>query len=460
MFSVPMSELRQTGFIDRALALKNLNSLSLDIPTLRSQDRLRDFLRSVRQRGAPDRCLEHLGILAASTPIKRALVQATANESAVDLILLLCSRSSKYVTLLSREPLLFEALVGRSEDLLGPGFGWSFLKESDLLRFKQYNEFKIVLRFLAGVTTVRLFTQELSDLADEILRVVFERSKKSTPEYGRTPVALLGLGKLGGRELSVGSDLDVVLIYQDDAGGGAARAVNALGRTLRQALERVYTLDFRLRPEGRNAPLAAEFEYYVQYLRDRASLWERQALVKTRFLVGDTQFGATVVETLRQFTYKSELPSSWKKDTVAMRKRMAVERSKRDPRSDLKVGFGGLVDLEFLVQSMQLRFGRQVAEVMQPNTFEAAAVLAAAGFLKKKAAMKLKDHLSFMRTLEASIRLNSELQDFVLPDEPDRLQLIAASMRLNSAKRLRIFVQKIRKENRTLLTTTLKSLPR
>jgi glutamate-ammonia-ligase adenylyltransferase len=225
-------------------------------------------------------------------------------------------------------------------------------------------------------------------------------------------------------------------------------------------LERVYALDFRLRPEGKNAPLATEFRYYVQYLKDRASLWERQALVKTRFLVGDIQFGATVVETLRRFTFQSELPRSWKKDTIAMRKRMAVERSKRDQRSDLKVGVGGLVDLEFLVQSMQLRYGRQVADLAQSNTFEAVAVLAAAGFLKKKTAARITDHLAFMRILEASIKLNSEVQDFVLPQEPDRLQLIAASVNLNSPKRLSAFVKKIKKDNRTLLMSTLKTLPR
>jgi len=459
-FSVSARELRQVGFIDRASALENLNALMVEIPSLRLQDRLRSFLKIIRQRGAPDRCLEHLGVLVSSAPIKRALAQAAANESALDLILLLCSRSSKYVTLLSREPLLFEALVGRSEDLLGPGSGWSFLKESDLSRFKQYNEFKIVLRFLTGVTTIRSFTQELSDLAGEIVCAAFEKSKASTPDCRRTPVALLGLGKLGGRELSVGSDLDVVLIYQEDEGGGSARAVNALGRTLRQLLERVYALDFRLRPEGKNAPLATEFRYYVQYLNDRASLWERQALVKTRFLAGDAEFGASVVETLREFTYKSELPPSWKKDTAAMRKRMSVERSKRDQRSDLKVGVGGLVDLEFLVQAMQLQYGRQVAEVMEPNTFEATAGLSAAGFLKKTTGTRITDNLQFMRKLEASIRLNSDVQDFVLPAEPDRLQLIAASMQLNSPKRLWTILQKVRKGNRKLFVTTIKTLPR
>lgn len=460
VFAAPSRELRRIGFVDRALATKNLNTLAVEIPALRLRERLSGFLKSVRHHGAPDLCLEHLCILAASAPIKRALAQTAANESALDLIVLLCSRSSRSVTLLSREPLLFEALVGRSEDLLGPGFGWSFLRESDLLRFRQYNEFKIVLRYLTGATPVRLFTRELSDLADEILRIAFERARESTPDCGSASVALLGLGKLGGRELSVGSDLDVVLLYREEAGGGGARAVNALGRTLRQALERVYALDFRLRPEGRNAPLAAEFSYYVQYLKDRASLWERQALIRTRFLVGDAQFGASVIESLRQYTYGSELPRSWKKDIAAMRKRMGDERSKGDQRVDLKVGIGGLVDLEFLVQSMQLRYGRHAAELMKPNTFEAVAVLAGAGLLKKRKAARIMDNLSSMRRLEASIRLNSELQDLILPEDPDRLQLISASMQLNSPKRLRIFVRKLRQENRQLLMTILKSLPR
>ena len=459
-FSVRSLELRQTGFIDRTRALKNLNALSLEIPDFRLQERLSGFLKSVHRQGAPDLCLEHLCVLAASAPLKRALAQAAAHQSALDLILLLCSRSSRSVTLLAREPLLFEALVGRSEDLLGPGFGWSFLKESDLIRFRQYNEFKFVLRFLAGATTVQMFTRELSDLADEILRSAFGRARDSIPACAFIPVALLGLGKLGGRELSVGSDLDLVLLYRKDGGGETARAVDALGRALRQSLERVYAVDFRLRPEGKNAPLAAEFDYYVEYLKDRASLWERQALVKTRFLAGDAQFGASVVEILQQFTYGTELPRSWKKDIGAMRKRMGAERSKGDQRSDLKVGIGGLVDLEFLVQSMQLRYGGQSAELMNPNSFEAVAALAAAGFLKQKKAARIALNLSFMRRLEASIRLNAEAQHFVLPAGPDRLQLIAASVQLHSPKQLRNLVRRIRKENRALLTNILKSLPR
>ena len=458
--AVSPRDLKQAGFINHALALRNLNALSLEIPALRLEEGLRGFLKSVRRRGAPDRGLGNLCALAASAPIKRALAQAAANEAGLDLMLLLCSRTSKYVTLLSREPLLFEALVGRSGDLLGPGFGWSFLKSSDLPRYKQYNEFKIVLRFLAGETPIRVFTRELSDLADEILGIAFERSRESTPECARTRVAVLGLGKLGGRELSVGSDLDVMLIYQEEGGAAAARAVNALGRILRQSLERVYAVDFRLRPEGKNAPLATEIEYYAQYLKDRASLWERQALVKTRFLAGDKDFGASTVEILRQFTCKTELPASWKNDIAAMRTRMAVERSKHDPRADLKVGAGGLVDLEFLVQATQLRFGRQLPEAMQSNTFEAVAALAAAGFLKKKMAARVTENLGFMRKLEACIRLNSEVQDFVLPAEPDRLQVIAASMNLRSTQQLQASVQNIKKENRTLFMTTLKSLPR
>jgi glutamate-ammonia-ligase adenylyltransferase len=457
---VSQREFAAVGFVEPFSASKNLNALLAEIPALRPKERLSGFLKSVRRGGAPDRCLDHLCLLLASAPIKRALAQAAANESALELIMLLASRSSKNVTLLSREPLLFEALVGRSEDLLGRGFGWSFLKSNDLPRYKQFNEFKVVLRFLAGETSVRALTEELSDLADDVLRFAFERSRESIPECGRTPIAILGMGKLGGRELSVGSDLDLVLLYRDDGGAVSSRAVNALGRTLRQFLEGVYVVDFRLRPEGRNAPLATEVNYYHQYLSDRASLWERQALLKTRFLAGDREFGTATVGTFRQFICTTNLPASWKREIAAMRKRMAVERSKRNSKADLKVGVGGLVDLEFLVQSMQLRFGRQLAEAMQTNTFDMISILGAAGFLKKKVALRIADNLSFMRALEASIRLNAETQDFVLPAEPARLRLIAASMQLNSVHELKASVQKVRTENRSLFVSMLKSLPR
>jgi glutamine synthetase adenylyltransferase len=97
---------------------------------------------------------------------------------------------------------------------------------------------------------------------------------------------------------------------------------------------------------------------------------------------------------------------------------------------------------------------------MQPNTFEVVAVLAAAGILKKRVAEKITGNLSSMRQLETFIRLNSEAQDFVLPTEAERLQLIAAAMHLGSPRRLRSSVQRLRKENRKLMMAMLKSIPR
>lgn len=453
-------DLRKVGFVDAEVAARNLHALVENIPSLGLHDQRRRFLKNVRRWGAPDICLEHLRILADSGPIKRALAQAAGNESAFDLILLICSRSSRYVTLLAREPLLFEALVGRSEDILGAGRGWSFLMQSDLARYKRYNEFKSVLRLLSGETDIRTCTRELSDLADEILRSLVDLLVRSSSDLGRIPVALLGLGKLGGREISFGADLDLVLVYQEGGDSFAARAVNGLGRRLRQELEGIYALDFRLRPEGKNAPLATDFSYYFGYLTDRASLWERQALVRARFLAGEEQFGRRVLETLQQYAFKAALPSGWKNEIRTMRRRMAEERSRRAPQTDLKVGTGGLVDLEFLVQSFQLRFAGQVDEARCQNTFEAIEVLAASGILRKPVAGKILSHLEWMRMLELAVRLNSETQEFVLPGEPDRLQLVAATMGVGPLKRLRDISKKVRKENRIHFMETLSSIPR
>ena len=453
-------ELRSAGFTDPASAAQHLHALTTQIPALGMQNQLCVLLKAVRRWGAPDKCLEHLRLLAESVPIKRALAQAAGSESALDLILLICSRSSRYVLLLAREPLLFEALVGRSEDVLGAGRGWSFLMQSDLARYKQYNEFKSVIRLLSGEIDIRKCTRELSDLAEEVLRSVVEREIQSSPDLGRSPVAFLGLWKLGGQEISLGADLDLLMVYQEQGDGSGARAVNGLGRKIRMELERVYAIDFRLRPEGKNAPLATEFGYYSGYLTNRASLWERQALIRARFLAGDEAFGRRVLKTLRHYAFRSGLPPGGKKEIRTMRQRMAEERSKRTPLADLKVGVGGLVDLEFLVQSLQLRFGGEVEDTMCQNTFEAVEILAGSAKLRKPVAAKIVSHLEWMRRLELAIRLNSETQDFVLPGEPDRLQPIAATMGLSSSKRLLDVAMKIRKENRSLFLKTLASIPR
>ncbi|MCX6133492.1 MAG: DUF294 nucleotidyltransferase-like domain-containing protein [Ignavibacteriales bacterium] len=451
--------LRKLGVYDAEAAQSQLAEILKELPELKEPVRFALFVDLIRKRKAPDWALKNLLQLASSAPIKRTLQQAVLNEKSLDLLILLAARSSRYSGLLAREPLLFETLLGRPEDLLASGAAWSFLKSADLPRYRIYNEFKAVLRFVVGEISAPALTRELSALADDIVAHAYRLAAEEVRIPRSLPVALMALGKFGGGEISIGSDLDLVLLYKE-RGGLQAKTVNALGRTLREKLDRVYEIDFRLRPEGKNAPLATEFEYYKEYLVHRASLWERQSLTKARCIAGDPAFGHELMKHVAQLSCDVPLPKGWKNEIVSMRARMVKERSRSQESVDLKVGIGGLVDLEFLVQATQLRCCPDHPEMAQTNTFDAIDSMKKQKLLPQKNAARARRNLEYFRQLEAVIRINSEKTDFLLPSENDRLQAVVAGMGSSSPAALRAAIQEKRKTNRKLFTETIRSLPK
>jgi [glutamine synthetase] adenylyltransferase / [glutamine synthetase]-adenylyl-L-tyrosine phosphorylase len=451
--------IRKLGAQDARAAQSHIVGIMKEIPDLGDPGRLLRFVELLRKRKAPDWGVKNFLQLASAAPIKRTLQQAALNEKALDLLLLIAARSSRLIALLTREPLLFETLVGRPEDLLDEGPGWTFLQSSDLVRYRMYNEFKAVLRFLVGETTAVALTRELSALADEILAGTFHGITRELQHGGNVPIALLALGKLGGKEISVGSDLDLLLLYKEGSGGAVARSANALARNLREKLERVYEIDFRLRPEGKNSPLATEFEYYKQYFTQRASFWERQSLIKARFIAGDPTFGRQLMEHIAQTTYDLPLPKGWKKEIVSMRGRMTKERSKSLDGVDLKVGIGGLVDLEFLVQTIQMRHGHDTPGLRTGNTVEAIEAVRRQKLVSRSDTKRIEGNLEHFRRLEAFIRLNSEVSDFVLPKDRERLQAIVSAMGSSTLSAFRHNIEGMRKMNRNLFNKIIRSLP-
>jgi glutamate-ammonia-ligase adenylyltransferase len=452
--------LRISGFLNAMAARERLQRLAAEIPELGPPEQLRSFLRLVRKHRAQDWCIENFLLLASSGPIKRTLQQAVSSNKALELILLLCSRSSKYASLLSREPLLFEALVGRPEELIGPGSSWAFLRNSDLVRYRRYNEFKSVVRFIVGEISIRDLTLELSQLAEEILIGALDQARVDVARGGQIPVALIGLGKLGGKEISVGSDLDLILLYKEKSSEGASKIVNALGRRFVEVLEGVYEVDLRLRPEGKSAPLATGFDYYKRYLAERASLWERQSLLKARSVGGDSEFGREVMEHVHRFSFHTPLAKLWKREILTMRQRIERERPRQRGRIDLKLGVGGLVDLEFAIQSIQLRLGSDMAHLRHTNSFEVVQSLRDARLVKNPEVKRVERNLDYLRRLEAYVRMNSESTEFVLPEEDIRLRAVIAAMGGASTRSFSKVVRRIRKENRTFFNTIIKVLPK
>ena len=445
--------LKKFGFSDRLTSAQQLSDIVKELPELAVPGRMHSLLASMRKHGAPDWCLSNFVLLASAQPIKRTLQQAITSERLLDLLVLVCARSSRFARLLAQEPLLFESLVGRPEEMLAADRSWEFLKQSDLVRYRLYNEFKSGLRLIVGNVSIRQCTRELSLLADEIVTDVFMRTQHDLDDKNsRLKTALIALGKYGGEEITIGSDLDLIFVYQGDERASTQRLAQSFARKLAVSLNLVSHVDFRLRPEGKSSPLATEFEYYKTYLRDRASLWERQSLVKARLIAGETDFGTEVMRQLLAHAYHSPLPAGWTKELRSMRRRMEKERSKGEEGMNLKVGSGGLVDLEFLLQALQLRYGGTRRELATTNSFEIVDEIIRQNIVKKGEGGRLSTNLEYLRLLETFVRLNSEGTSFVLPKEKARMRALAAAMGKRSLQSFLRSVQKRRRENRALFS--------
>lgn len=438
-------------FLNPKAVITLFEQIQRAIPELQEGTLFHSFAATLHKFKAPDWALQNFQLLANASSIRRTLVQILSHRSLSDLLVLICARSRRMTELLAGEPLLFEIFAGRPEEMMSEKFEWHFLRQQDTRRYKRFNEFKMLLRWLAGESTIEQTTQTLSKLADAIVTLHFEEAAREL--HSQIPVALVALGKYGGGEVTFGSDLDMFVVYRKHDETSAALIedfVRRLNAMFAAEGGSVYDIDMRLRPEGNNAPLGVEIDYFQTYLQRRASLWERQSLVKARIVCGDEKLAREINGVLEKATYGLTLPNKWVRELARMRRKIELERS-RSKGVDLKVGKGGLVDLEFAVQALQLRFGREDESLHRQNTFECVRALEEKKILTPREARQLRTNLEFLRELETAVRLNSESANFILPKNHLLLQALAAAVGEKSITGLTKRIRKVRKENRSIM---------
>jgi glutamate-ammonia-ligase adenylyltransferase len=250
--------------------------------------------------------------------------------------------------------------------------------------------------------------------------------------------AVLGLGKLGGRELNYQSDLDLVFVYDADGsarapGGPVAndqfftelvqRILRALGGSA--ASGPLYPVDTRLRPHGASGPLVLPLGAFRAYYERTAQAWERLALTRARVVYARGDFGRVVAQAIRAILQLPCDGSALARQVVAMRKKLEETRG----ATDLKRGCGGLVDIEFLIQYLQLVHAAAAPEILRPNAWEALAALRRAGLLGRRAHAELRVAYDFYRTVESRLRIVDNRSGVELTDHPDGLERLA--LRLN-----------------------------
>jgi glutamate-ammonia-ligase adenylyltransferase len=322
-----------------------------------------------------------------------------------------------------------------------------------LRRFAAREKLRIAARELLAHPgqDVDVTARELADLADVCCEValaealVWAEARFGPPLAAggeRCPVVVVGMGKLGGRELNAGSDVDLMIFYETDegaAGEGAlherfTRVAQRFVSTLDEPTEDgvVWRVDLRLRPEGTRGPLVNALAAAERYYETWGRTWERAALVRARPVAGDLAFGARLLEALAPFVWRRAVDPRLVDEMTAMLARARAEAGDASD-GDLKIGPGGIREVEFFAQSLQLVWGGREPRVRGPNTLEALRRLRARGFVSEREEAELSDAYLLLRRIEHRVQFATGLQTHTLPADPPTRERVARSLGYDGA---------------------------
>src|SRR6266571_6803538 len=308
---------------------------------------------------------------------------------------------------------------------------------------------RVALRELANVAPLEETTAELSQIAEICIRRVFEHwNAEFRKRYGspNAEFAILGLGKLGGGELNHSSDVDLLFLYSEEGQltpqFSYHEFFNRLGNKILETFSTphpegsLFRVDLRLRPEGSAGPLARSLESMENYYAGFGETWERLALIKARGIGGSRELAYEFLRQHQPFIYpKSATPDFL--DEIANIKRR-IERDVVGPdklERDVKLGIGGIREIEFVVQALQLIHGAHHAFLQEASMLKALRGLRQLDLLPHDEVLTLDKAYRFLRRVEHRLQIEAEQQTHTVPREPEALQRLALSLRFSSGGR-------------------------
>src|SRR5690606_11808645 len=258
-------------------------------------------------------------------------------------------------------------------------------------------------------------------------------------------LAVIGMGKCGGRELNYVSDVDVIFVAEpvgdDDSTQWLSSATSLATAMMRVCSEHtgegtIWPVDAALRPEGRTGPLVRTVASHVAYDQDWAKTWEFEALLKARPVAGDLALGAQYMDAVTPMVWHAADREGFVGDVQAMRRRVEDHIRPAEADRQLKLGPGGLRDVEFAVQLLQLVHGRADETLRSPSTLEALAALTQGGYVGRADGAVLDEAYRFLRTFEHRIQLRNLRRTHVVPESDDQLRAVARSLSMPRAGEL------------------------
>ncbi len=456
--------LRSLGLVDPRRGHANLVAMATCGVTLDLLSAICDQLaRDLPGCADPDMALNNLGrfVAAARNPLSvGTLFQRDAE--ALPTLLQIFSTSQHFSDLLVADPESFDLLrltegqPSARQALVEDITSEVSALEHDtavlraLRRFKHREMLRIAYGDIVREQSLHTVTAQISYLADAILEAALAAAWKKSQRQRGIPrradgsparLVVLGMGKLGGVELNYSSDIDLILLYDEEGRTDAKRPTSNAEFFERLARDFVallasptelgaaYRVDLRLRPEGRRGAIVESVAGALHYYDVRGRTWERQAFIKARPVAGDHALGAEFLEALGPWIYRRYLSRADISGIKALKRRIEQQTHREGAAArDVKTGHGGIRDIEFVIQFLQLLNGGDLPDVRTGNTLEAIARLEKAGCLRHQERTILEENCHFLRKIEHRLQIMFDLQTHLLPTQPEEMRKLALRM--------------------------------
>jgi glutamate-ammonia-ligase adenylyltransferase len=319
-------------------------------------------------------------------------------------------------------------------------------------RFRQKQILRIGTNDVIRDRPLEEITRDISRVADAALEVALATARRQIARRFGEPATsagqparcvLMAFGKHGGEELNYSSDIDLMFVYDEDGNTQGKRVTHLSNseffeRVLKDVVRllsahsahgQAYRIDLRLRPEGHRGPLARSLASTLSYYDTLGRTWERQALIKVRPVAGDLELGEQFLHAIEPFVYRKYLSFAEINEIKVLKRRIEQKTGQAgDSEREVKTGHGGIRDIEFTIQFLQLLNGGDLPEVRQRNTLLAMQALEEVGCLTDQEYHILGNAYRFLRKTEHRLQLLFDLQTHRLPDRPEELHKLALRM--------------------------------
>ena len=342
-----------------------------------------------------------------------------------------------------------------------------------LHRWKNKEMTRIALRELANAAALEETTAELSQLAEICVREVFAHwNAKFRKSFGSPTAdfAILALGKLGGHELNHSSDVDLIFLYSEEGELSPRLSYHQwFNRLAEKILETfstrdpegaLFRIDLRLRPEGSTGPLARSLESMENYYAGFGETWERIALIKAREIAGSRELAYEFLSQHQPFIYPRSPTPDLLDEVANIKRRIEREALGTDELDrDVKLGRGGIREIEFVVQTLQFIHGGRHAFLQETSTMKALRALAELELIPQKEVVDLDRAYRFLRQVEHRLQIEAEQQTHTVPRDPVALKRLARSLGFDSANEFSTALKKTMQNVRSIFDRVISSAP-